>query len=240
MSTGAAFPRARFRRVIVVCAICLIASGAVLAAQEAGGRILGSVQDSTGVPASGASIVVRGPAERHLRTGEDGRFAVELLPQGEYTITATLAGFASSTRSVEIVSGATATVALILVPEVLAQVTVTADRTGERELQKIPLAVSVLTAAQLTQREVHTVADLAGLAPGFTVSQNTGFSQLTIRGIGSTAAFAGSDPSSAVYIDGVYIARPASVLTQFLDSTVSKFCVARRGRCTGTMPWAAH
>ena len=79
------------------------------------------------------------------------------------------------------------------------------------------MAVSVLSEAQLTQREVHTVADLAGLTPGLTVSQNTGFSQLTIRGIGSTAAFAGSDPSSAVYIDGVYIARPAAVLTEFLD-----------------------
>ena len=60
------------------------------------------------------------------------------------------------------------------------------------------MAVSVLSEAQLTQREVRTVADLAGLAPGLTVSQNTGFSQLTIRGIGSTAAFAGSDPSSAI------------------------------------------
>ena len=46
------------------------------------------------------------------------------------------------------------------------------------------MAVSVLSEAQLTQREVHTVANLAGLTPGVTVSQNTGFSQLTIRGIG--------------------------------------------------------
>src|SRR4029453_9106910 len=65
--------------------------------------------------------------------------------------------------------------------------------------------------------EVHTVTDLAGLTPSLTTSEYAGFSQLTIRGIGSTAVFAGSDPSSAVYIDGVYIARPAAVLTKFLD-----------------------
>ena len=106
---------------------------------------------------------------------------------------------------------------MILLPRILEQVTVTADKTGERNLQKIPMAVSVLTEAQLRQREAHTVADLAGLAPGVTVAQNTGFSQLTIRGIGSTAAFIGSDPSSAVYIDGIYIARPAAVLTDFID-----------------------
>jgi hypothetical protein len=60
-------------------------------------------------------------------------------------------------------------------------VTVTADRTGERELQKIPMAVSVLSEGQSTQREAHTVGDLAGLAPGVTVGQNTGFSQLTME-----------------------------------------------------------
>ena len=48
-------------------------------------------------------------------------------------------------------------------------------------------------------------------------SQNTGFAQLTIRGIGTNAVFAGSDPSSAVYFDGVYLARPAMVLVDFLD-----------------------
>ena len=61
------------------------------------------------------------------------------------------------------------------------------------------------------------VADLAGLVPSVTFSQNTGFAQLTIRGIGTNAIFAGSDPSSAVYLDGVYLARPAGVLGDFLD-----------------------
>lgn len=215
MSTAAVFPSARLRRMLAACVFYVSALGAE--AQEAGGRILGSVQDSTGMPTSRASITVRGPAGRNLSAGEDGSFVVESLPDGKYTITAALHGFAPSSRTIEIVNGATAAVALILVPEMIEQVTVTADRTGERDLQRIPMAVSVLSDAQLTQREVHTVADLAGLTPGLTVSQNTGFSQLTIRGIGSTAAFAGTDPSSAVYIDGVYIARPAAVLTQFLD-----------------------
>ena len=48
--------------------------------------------------------------------------------------------------------GAGAAVALILVPEILEQVTVTAERTGERELQKIPMAVSVLSGARNSRR----------------------------------------------------------------------------------------
>ena len=67
------------------------------------------------------------------------------------------------------------------------------------------------------RREAHRVANLAGLVPSVTFSQNIGFAQLTIRGIGTNAPFAGSEPSSAVYLDGVYLARPAGVLGDFQD-----------------------
>ena len=60
-------------------------------------------------------------------------------------------------------------------------------------------------------------AHAAALAPSVTLSQNTGFSQLTIRGIGANVVNAGSDPSSAMYLDGVYLARPAMAFVQFVD-----------------------
>ena len=123
MRIAAAFPRPRLRRIIAACAICLTASSAVVEAQEAGGRILGSVQDLTGLPVSGASITVRGPVERNLPAGEDGRFVIEWLPDGKYTITAILEGFAPSSRTtIEIVNGATAAVDLFLVSAILEQV----------------------------------------------------------------------------------------------------------------------
>ena len=53
--------------------------------------------------------------------------------------------------------------------------------------------------------------------PSVTFSQNTGWGQLTIRGIGTNAVFAGADPSSAIYLDGVYLARPAMAFARFLD-----------------------
>ena len=85
MSTAAAFPSARLRRMLATCVFYVSALGAVVEAQEPGGRILGSVQDLTGMPASGASITVRGPAERAVRADEDGRFVIEFLPDGKYT-----------------------------------------------------------------------------------------------------------------------------------------------------------
>jgi iron complex outermembrane receptor protein len=84
-------------------------------------------------------------------------------------------------------------------------------------VQTTPIAVSVLKGADIHQSESHNVADLAGNAPTVTFSQNSDFAQLTIRGIGSNVVFAGTDPSSAVYVDGVYLSRPVMVLEDFLD-----------------------
>jgi iron complex outermembrane receptor protein len=119
-------------------------------------------------------------------------------------------------RTIEIVNGVASAVALILVPEILEQVTVTADRTGERELQKVPLAVSVLSNAQLTRREVHSIGDLTGLAPGLRVAHNTGFSQLSIWNRKQCGVHRLRSEHGRVH-DGVYVARPAAVLTEFGD-----------------------
>ena len=184
---------------------------------QGAGRIAGTVQDPAGNPLTGVVVALAGIPGLEASTDREGRFVLEPVPNGDHVITATLADVARGTRSVRVVDGETAVVALTLSIRIADRVMVTADKTGERELQKVPAAVSALSNQQLEQREAHTVADLAGLVPSVTFSQNTGFAQLTIRGIGSNAIFAGSDPSSAVYLDGVYLARPAGVLGDFLD-----------------------
>jgi iron complex outermembrane receptor protein len=181
------------------------------------GRVAGRLHDLAGNPLTGVLITLAGMPTLEARTDDEGRFALEAVPSGDRVITATLGGFAPGTRIVRVVDGETAVVSMTLSIQILEEVFVTADKTGERELQKVPAAVSVLTGEQLQRREAHRVADLAGLVPSVTFSQNTGFAQLTIRGIGTNAIFAGSEPSSAVYLDGVYLARPAGVLGDFLD-----------------------
>ena len=115
------------------------------------------------------------------------------------------------------VEGRPLTVSLRLSVTAVERLVVTADKLGERDAQAYPSAISVLTGAELARTAATSVEDTAGLAPGVTFSQNTGFAQLTIRGIGTNVVFAGSDPSSAVYLDGVYLARPAMVFGDFLD-----------------------
>jgi iron complex outermembrane recepter protein len=210
-------PRARAHRAgaAAVAVLAILVVQAEPQAQGAG-RIAGTVLDPVGNPLTGVVVALAGIPGLEASTDREGRFVLEPVPHGDHVITATLADVARGTRSVRVVGGQT-TVTLTLSIRLADRVMVTADKTGERELQEVPAAVSALSNQQLAQREAHTIADLAGLVPSVTFSQNTGFAQLTIRGIGTNAPFAGSDPSSAVYLDGVYLARPAGVLGDFVD-----------------------
>ncbi len=194
---------------------CLIA--AVPTDAQSAGRVAGLVKDATSAPLAGVTVVLRGVADRVATTDQEGRFAFQQLPDGEYELTASLDGFVPTVRTFRLVAGATEPLALTLSVGLNEQVLVTAAKTGERDAQTMPIAVSALSRTELEAVQVHTVADIAGRAPTVTFSQNSDFSQLTIRGIGTNVVFAGSDPSSAVYVDGVYVARPVMVMSDFLD-----------------------
>jgi iron complex outermembrane receptor protein len=94
---------------------------------------------------------------------------------------------------------------------------VTATRTGETRLQDTALAVTAVSAETLNRAGVKDIRDLVAIAPGLQVTQNATFSQVYIRGIGSNNVFGGSDPSSTMHVDGIYLARPGSYLSNFLD-----------------------
>lgn len=99
----------------------------------------------------------------------------------------------------------------------LDDIIVTASKTGASKLQDTPLAVTAFSADALERTGIKDVRDLASLTPNLQVTQNSSFSQVYIRGIGSNNVFGGSDPSSTIHLDGIYLARPASYLSNFLD-----------------------
>ena len=96
-------------------------------------------------------------------------------------------------------------------------VVVTATRMGATSLQKTPLAVSVLSSADLDRSAATDVRDLVQLTPNLNVSQNTASPLIYIRGIGTNAILNGSDPDVTVQIDGVYLARAFEQFTDFFD-----------------------
>ena len=99
----------------------------------------------------------------------------------------------------------------------LDEVIVTATKTGATRLQDTPIAISAFSGDALQRSGVRDLRDLAQATPNLTISENTTFSQVYIRGVGSNNVFAGSDPSSTIHMDGVYLARPAAYFNSFLD-----------------------
>ena len=180
-------------------------------------RLSGTVKDPTGAGVAGATVALSGASRTESRTGPEGEFEFTQLPDGDYDLRVSHAGFAPATRKFHLARGQTLTMALTLVVQFAEQTMVTAGKAGNRDSQDTPIAMTVVQDRELERQRIQNVEDMARLAPSVTFSQNTGYAQLTIRGIGTNAIFTGSDPSSAVYLDGVYLARPAMVLADFLD-----------------------
>jgi iron complex outermembrane recepter protein len=201
---------------VVAVIVALVGAPGTLRPQLMG-EVSGSIYDQTGAPLAGVRVVIRALADRVTQTGGDGSFAFPELPEGDYEIVAELSGFERARRAVRVEAGERVTVSLTLQIAILEETIVTAAKAGGRDLQTIPMAISAVSNAELERLGTQSLGEAIGLAPSVTLSQNAGFGQLTIRGIGANVVYAGADPSSAMYLDGVYLARPAMEFTQFLD-----------------------
>lgn len=91
------------------------------------------------------------------------------------------------------------------------EVIVTAQRRAER-MQDVPIAVTAISAEEVTQKGLTSTLDIAQAIPGLTYTQVIGTAVPRIRGIGSATALGGNENSVATYVDGVYYASSASSL----------------------------
>lgn len=99
----------------------------------------------------------------------------------------------------------------------LGDVVVTAQR-REQSLQDVPIAITAFSAETLERTAATGIQDIAGKAPGVTLTQfNIGEPQIFIRGVGTTSDSAASDPSIGVSIDEVAIGRAGASSMAFLD-----------------------
>ena len=181
------------------------------------GRIEGSVRDQVGDPLAGVSVTLRGSTTLEGKTDSAGRFDFSNLPPADYELTAVLSGFDVARDVVRVEPAATTSISLTMRLTVREQVLVTAARTGATDVQAVPIAVSSLSSEELTRLPIRSLEQAAPALPSVTFTQNTTFGQLSIRGIGTTTTNAGGDPGSALYADGVYLARPAMAFVDFLD-----------------------
>src|SRR5579883_1529710 len=95
-------------------------------------------------------------------------------------------------------------------PITLKEVVVQAQKRSEN-LQKVPIAITVVSPKRLQAAGVTSTQDLATVIPGLQVLNIAGSLIPRVRGIGSTFTAAGIESPVATYIDDVYHAFAADI-----------------------------
>ena len=101
---------------------------------------------------------------------------------------------------------------------VFEEVIVTAEKRDE-SLQTISQAVTAITESEIENKNITSFVDLTAVVPGVTVAKNEGYKTvISIRGVGNeTNQNAIAAPSVAYHMDGIFIASPFSLQTDFVD-----------------------
>ncbi|HEU4687358.1 MAG TPA: TonB-dependent receptor plug domain-containing protein, partial [Vicinamibacterales bacterium] len=182
--------------------------------------LAGEVKDPTGAVLPGVTVEAASPALAGkvptTVTDGSGRYRIESLPPGSYTLTFSLAGFVPLNRQDIIVSGSgVITVDVALTVAAAETVTVTARRRDELSLD-VPVAVNTFTADVIEAAGINRPQDFIALTPNMSVvqTQNQGTSFVTVRGISQAR---NSEPSVAVLIDGVQMANPSQFNQELFD-----------------------
>ena len=110
--------------------VLVLFSAVTLNAQASGSKLEGTVVDARGGSVANASVTAKGAAGavRTTRTDASGHYSIDGLPAGTYTVEATAADFATSSRGgIALAEGQTQQVALtLMVSSVIQEITVNA------------------------------------------------------------------------------------------------------------------
>jgi iron complex outermembrane receptor protein len=100
--------------------------------------------------------------------------------------------------------------------DTLDEIVVTAQRHAE-VLQTVPIAIAAFNSKMLQRSGLQGTLDLQQRIPSLVMTTNATLGQPYLRGVGTDIINIGTDPSIAVYEDGVYQARAVASVSEFND-----------------------
>jgi iron complex outermembrane receptor protein len=100
----------------------------------------------------------------------------------------------------------------------LEEVTVTAQRRSE-SLKDVPISVQAISGERLETQAIVSTSDLAAIAPtlNFSTGNSVNASAFSLRGVSSLALQNGIQPSTAMVVDGVAVARQSEFIADLGD-----------------------
>lgn len=160
----------------------------------------GTVKSASGEGLASARVVILNSAKGAI-TDNNGSFSIENAPQGKQTLSVSIIGYATQTRTVTVsANGATIDFSLPERGATLDEIVVSAEK-REQRIVDAPLAVSSLSAKKVEDTRTVNLSALTGLVPNYLYQElGVGFQQIqSIRGI---QVFS-ENPAVATYIDDV-------------------------------------
>ena len=150
--------------------------------------ISGIVSDSTnGSPLIGANVILKGTS-LGAATDTDGRFSIDNIPLGEYTLSASYLGFKSFQKKLNIQDQQNINTNILMIPEAIKMETyvVTASRRRER-VEDAPAAISVISKTEIRRESNTNLGDYLKGTKGIDFTQSGIDSyNMTARGFNSS------------------------------------------------------
>ncbi|HXW06978.1 MAG TPA: TonB-dependent receptor [Vicinamibacterales bacterium] len=161
--------------------------------QAQSSALTGTVQDQSGLPLPGATILITGAAGTVLAATHsqgDGSWAVRSLPEGAVRLTIQLSGFRPESRDIAGTAIGQPLVVRLAVGGYASEVTVTASR-DERTLASVPASVGVVSGGVLENAPGVNLVETLKYVPGVAAGDVSGVDDLriSIRGAGIRAGF---------------------------------------------------
>lgn len=179
--------------------------------------------EGTGEPLRGAEVHI---LESGLSTVTDaeGRYTLDDVPPGTYTLIASMLGYGEARETVTVAVGTTALVdfALAVTALPLDEMVVTGTMVPTR-MRALPYPVSVITAEDIERKGAVRVEDILRSIPGVGVVSNSAedprLSYLYVRGANTLSI---SRSTVKTYIDGIEVANPVYALNQIDPASIER------------------
>jgi len=170
------------------------------AVEESVGKIKGTVKDSNGAVVSGidVSLLLQNQAvARATATDAEGVFMFDNVPDGTYGISVERSGFLRHRSAVQVTSGETREVNIVLeVNTIEENVTITAEAGLVASTRKVDTQVNLIPEQEIFERAPEVVAQVVDEEPGVNLQRTSpSLSAVFVRGL--------TGRNVAVFVDGV-------------------------------------
>lgn len=173
--------------------------------------INGKVVDEKGNPFPGVNVLVKGTVKGTI-TDHDGKFVLKNVEKGSVLVISSM-GYTKQ----EVISQDGMSISMKVDANSLKEVIVTAENRAV-SAQRVPISMDLVSGVELREQGITDLLQLQNLAPSLGINQNTLFTQVFVRGVGSDVG--GSelqDQAVTISVDGEFLNRPVALNASLYD-----------------------